>query len=287
VGASEITRVVFDLDTFIYRCGFAAQHKWYVLVNRDDQTFLRYDSMKALKAENPDADKALIFSTIDVEPVENALHSFKIAVQSVLDKFNTETYCGFLSDGNGFRDQIATTLPYKGNRDPLAKPVHYKKLREYATETWSAQTVSDMEADDAVGIAARDPGDDASLICTNDKDLDGIPGWHYNWTKPDSEAYYITPKEAKFNFYVQCLTGDSTDNIPGLKGVGPVTAKKLLEGVSGPLEAEERILKAYITEYGDDHGPERFLETARLVYILRKPEERDNPLWQPISASAG
>ena len=33
---------------------------------------------------------------------------------------------------------------------------------------------------------------------------------------------------------LQCLTGDNTDNIPGIKGVGPKTAEKIMKGV--PME---------------------------------------------------
>ena len=34
---------------------------------------------------------------------------------------------------------------------------------------------------------------------------------------------------------MQCMTGDKTDDIPGIKGLGPKTAEKLLKGVKEPI----------------------------------------------------
>jgi 5'-3' exonuclease len=44
---------------------------------------------------------------------------------------------------------------------------------------------------------------------------------------------------------MQLLTGDPTDNIPGIYKVGPVKAKAMLEGCQEIEEYNEAVLKAY------------------------------------------
>ena len=62
-----------------------------------------------------------------------------------------------------------------------------------------------------------------------DKDLLQIPGNHYNFVK--RELRFVDDDEAHLLLMRQCLTGDSADNIPGIRGIGPKKADKLLSGV--------------------------------------------------------
>ena len=59
-----------------------------------------------------------------------------------------------------------------------------------------------------------------------------IPGDHYNFVKKTHQ--FIDDDEAHLKLMLQCLTGDGTDNIPGIKGVGAKTAEKILKGI--PME---------------------------------------------------
>jgi 5'-3' exonuclease len=108
---------------------------------------------------------------------------------------------------------------------------------------------------------------------TIDKDLDMIRGWHYNFVK--EQLYYVTEKEAIKNFYTQILTGDRVDNIPGLKGIGPVKAKKILDG----CETEDSLFKAVLDKY--DNDIDKLTERGRLLWIRRKEKE----LWKPPNTS--
>ena len=67
-----------------------------------------------------------------------------------------------------------------------------------------------------------------AFIVSIDKDFDQVEGWHYNFVK--KQQYYISKTQGLLNFYMQFLTGDRIDNIIGVKGIGAVKAKKLLEG---------------------------------------------------------
>jgi len=100
-----------------------------------------------------------------------------------------------------------------------------------------------------------------------------IRGWHYNFVKQN--LYYVTEQEAIKNFYIQILTGDRVDNIPGLKGIGPVKAKKILKD----CQTEQDLFDAVLEKY--DNDIETLTERARLLWIRRK----ENQLWTSPNTS--
>ncbi len=122
---------------------------------------------------------------------------------------------------------------YKVNRKEL-EPEMKEALtygHQYMVEKWNAVEADGMEADDLVSIWAYEARDneDAYVVVGIDKDLKQIPGNHYNFVK--KEHVFIDDDEAHLLLMTQALTGDNSDNIPGIKGVGPVKAKKILSGV--------------------------------------------------------
>jgi hypothetical protein len=179
-------------------------------------------------------------------------------------------YKGFLTGSNNYRKEIAVTAPYKGNR-VQERPVHYQLVRDYLTSAWGCEVIDGQEADDAIGIAAYSYGDDdeAYIIMTIDKDLDMIRGWHYNFTK--DIKYFVQEDDTMRTFYTQVLTGDRVDNIPGLKGIGPKKAEKILKDCSSEKDMYAAVLKAY------DNNEEYLWEMAKLLWIRRK----ENQMWQP------
>ena len=142
----------------------------------------------------------------------------------------------FLSGRSNFRDNIATIKVYKGNRDPLHKPHWYDEIKEYLRSVWKAEAEEHLEADD---ILAKLQGNNTCIV-TTDKDLDQIAGWHYNWVK--DILYEVSTEQAVHSKYIQILTGDSTDNIEGIPGMGPVGAEERLKWCSS-IEDYEQVLK--------------------------------------------
>lgn len=181
-------------------------------------------------------------------------------------------YQGYLTGKKNFRNEIAVTAPYKGNRKS-AKPKHYQLLRDYMESAWAFTMIEDQEADDAIGIAAYEMEVGEYCICSIDKDLDMLRGDHYNFVK--DERYFITEEEGIKNFYKQLLMGDRVDNIIGIKGIGTVKAERLLKECKNENEMYLAILEAY------DGNAERVLENGRLLWIRRQPLQ----LWQPPSLS--
>jgi hypothetical protein len=177
-------------------------------------------------------------------------------------------YQGYLTGKTNFRNEIAVTAPYKGNRKS-AKPKHYQLLRDYMESAWAFTMIEEQEADDAIGIAAYEMEVGEYCICSIDKDLDMLRGDHYNFVKDD--RYFITEEEGIKNFYKQLLMGDRVDNIIGIKGIGTVKAERLLKECKNENEMYLAILEAY------DGNAERVLENGRLLWIRR----HHNQLWTP------
>lgn len=133
----------------------------------------------------------------------------------------------YISPDKTFRHDIHPG--YKTTRRKQDRPPWYDYAREaiWNLENCTSMCFPYLEADDALGIVATNPYFcPQSVIVTIDKDLNQIPGYHYNPMK--DEHYYVTDDEASYFMRQQWLTGDSGDDIPGLPGIGPKRAQRIL-----------------------------------------------------------
>jgi len=183
----------------------------------------------------------------------------------LLDLPQVQTWELHLTGKTNFRNDYAVTVPYKGNRKGTEKPVHYHLLREYLCSAWGATINEGIEADDMLAIRATELGDD-SIIVTLDKDLNQVVGWHYNFVKKNK--YYVEKDEGLLNFYKQFLTGDTVDNIIGVRGIGEAKADKLLRG-----KTEAEMWSIIVEKLGE----ERAIENGHLLYMLRTHDDCFKP----------
>ena len=101
-----------------------------------------------------------------------------------------------------------------------------------------------------------------------DKDLLQITGTHYNFVK--KEITEISEDTANLKLMLQCLTGDRSDNIPGIKGIGPKKAEKLLSGV--PMQRRwNRVRAAWRANKAGDPDVAK-----RLLTMITSWEELDD-----------
>ena len=152
----------------------------------------------------------------------------------------------FITGENNFRDTLFPMYKkstgrqeHRDNRGEL-----YEEAKEYAK---SICTVSHgNEADDDIIIAwynNKNKRNHVTTIATIDKDMKQVSGWHYHLVS--SDLTYVTPDEARRNFFTQLLTGDTVDNIPGLHGVGPVKAKRIVNSSNDCYQAVIDAYKSY------------------------------------------
>lgn len=202
------------------------------------------------------------------DPAEFALARLSEFLDNLYVNLPVDEVEGYLTGRNNFRNDVAVTAPYKGNRK-ADKPYHFGLLREYMQKSWGFTEVDGIEADDKLGIEAYKYDPEETIIVSIDKDLDMIRGNHYNFVK--EEQYFITEEEGIRNFYLQMLTGDKVDNIIGLTGIGPVKSKKMLADCKTEKEMYDVVLAAY------DNNLDRVIENGRLLWILRE----EGQVWQP------
>jgi DNA polymerase-1 len=144
----------------------------------------------------------------------------------------------FDAPGKTFRDDIFPE--YKAHRPPMPDPLRTQiaPLHELIRALGLPLImVEGVEADDVIGTLARQAAAEGrgTLVSTGDKDMAQLVDEHVQLVDTMKEARYDraavlerfgVPPERIIDYLA--LIGDSSDNIPGVPGVGPKTAAKWL-----------------------------------------------------------
>ena len=179
---------------------------------------------------------------------------------------------------------------YKSNRKDSYIPEYIHDVYDFIVENYKCKLLPTLEADDILGIYASKH---THVAVTLDKDLLGVPGWHFNPNK-DKDVRYISNEEAYRFFCKQWMMGDSVDNRHGLGRIGPKKADKMLEEWD-KKDWETNILSLYADlkyRIRDNCGlsdTDMAIAMARCVKILTKKEynlrtKKIKP-WNPIGGS--
>ena len=285
---------LIDGDIITYRAGFSAEVVTWKITSKltgEEVFFPPHTSRLKVEAQIIEGDQSPddweFTESVKVAPVEFACQAAKVILKQMLSRFNAEKGVLYLTsnDKTNYRFDVAKTAVYKGNRKK-PKPVHYDAIRDYLISTYNAKVISGMEADDALGIhqvGLAERGKE-SVICSIDKDLLMIPGWHYNFVKdemvlasdPGELSLVVRGKKKAIKgnglkwFFAQMLLGDSADNIKGVHGLGAVGVFKILDKENTEQGMSDVVRKIF----NDD---ERFIETSKLLWIQREY----GVLWEP------
>lgn len=200
----------------------------------------------------------------------------KYRLQELVDRIMQECECKEAyfyitsTDKSNFRFKLFPD--YKAQRKDREKPIHYDFIRNLLVSDYMAEVVYGIEADDRLGIElTKDP--ENQVLVSIDKDLDQIPGWHYNFVK--QRMYKMDELEAWRSFYFQCLVGDkSTDNIDGCPKIGEVKATRSLEGCESEKEMFETVALKYLNAYYDpETAAEKLWLAGQLLWIQKLPDQ--------------
>ncbi|GAA5047082.1 DNA polymerase I [Erythrobacter westpacificensis] len=212
-----------------------------------------------------------------------------------LDKAEGPTHLAVILDksSRSFRNEIYSE--YKAHRpDPPEDLVPQFPLIRDATRAFSLPCIEepDVEADDMIATyarAAQRQGWDVTIV-SSDKDLMQLVG-EVDGARIDmldtmkNARIYIDEVEEKFGVPpekvgdVLALMGDSVDNIPGIFGVGPKTASKLIAehgDLTAALDAAEGMKKSKLKERLIEHRADA--ELSRVLLTLKE----DCALPQPL-----
>jgi|TARA_Y100000310_G_scaffold345202_1_gene462632 hypothetical protein len=248
---------LIDCDILRYEVGFAAE--------RPDEDIWSFDSVKEL---------------------------FDTRIREICNATDGTDPILYISQGRCFRDDIAVTKPYKGNRAKSKKPFHYANLTAYIKSLPGCQVIEWIEADDAMCIEQTSRLEQKdTVICSRDKDLKQCEGYHYGWEcgkQPEWKMRWVNlwgdielSKDRKsikgtgtLFFLSQVLTGDSTDNIPGCPKIGPVKAYEILMKYVeyAPLIKSDPFVLVAET-YAEFASAELLEEQLILLYLLRSKDE--------------
>jgi len=213
------------------------------------------------------------------EPLGFCLAGVRKKIDAILRNTGAEDYVVMLTGkpATGGPPMREVLFPdYKKNRDASHKPQWYNEIRSYLrTKHPSFECTDGLEADDWLAIHAwkHSTSTNRVVIASKDKDLDMIAGLHYNWSKSKEHlgVYEITAMEGLRWFCVQMLTGDATDNIPGIyKLFGRKATRKVLEGLE-ELDTIEAMLDYVLKQY--DGELEKFLKNGELLWIRTDPDQ--------------
>lgn len=218
--------------------------------------------------------------SIDKKKVDKIIDRY---MSVILRNTNATSYIGFLQSSTipGFRYNIYPEYKAQRPEIPDFYITHSSYIRQSLIDKWKFIEVFEIESDDALSICAehfRRRGK-PHIICGIDKDLDQIPGDHYNYRKHTHNV--ITEKEAERNLYTQLLLGDTVDNIKGCPGIGKVKAKEIIDSATQKLKIydgreitvlnpiHQVVLNAFVDTLGVHQGINEFTLNFNLVYLLR------------------
>jgi hypothetical protein len=295
----KVGRILVDGDPVIYRAAFACQQSYYHVVFERDTGSMELEIFAGDPRDAIKERAQLGWWVADrwTEVIPGNFQVAKWAIDAQMhaiyrhckEKMGGKPVMELIISGKGnYRNEIATIQGYKANRKDTPKPLFYDDAKRYLIKTWNGYVVDGREADDEVSIRMRRATEDRTpcILATIDKDLDQIPGWHYDYK--NHVFYDISEEEGIQLFYAQAMSGDATDNIPGCIGLGLKKARKLVGEVVEHWDVDENLLWDLVVEEYKTRGVKDYevtpenaeavaLEVARLVKLQEYPGQ----LWSP------
>ena len=212
----------------------------------------------------------------------NALFGFIRSVQKLIKDFQpTHIVAVFDGPHNGKkREEIYPE--YKAHRTaaPQDLPPQINQARNFCELAGIPHlNIAEVEADDTMGTIAvwAKKHDATAYLCTSDKDMAQLVNHNVFMLNTRKDNLMIGSKEVEEIYGVPpsqiidwlAMTGDASDNVPGLPGIGPKTAIALLQefgSLDALLEHPEKLpagkKRTVIEEYKD-----KALLSRRLVTI--------------------
>lgn len=203
----------------------------------------------------------------------------------LVDTLDADDFVLAMSHPDGyFRHDIYPQ--YKSNRKPEAKPVALSALKEWMLEEFNTFSRPKLEADDVMGILSTSKKiiqAEERIVVSADKDMKTFPGLLYNPNEGGTKPDIVTEEEAAYWHMYQTLIGDTSDGYPGCKGVGPKTAEKILDGLTGYEEMWPVVVETFIKK--GKSSEEFALLMARVARICQVTDynfkKKEVKLWQP------
>jgi len=263
--------LLVDADTVVFAAASVCQYADDILA---EEMYSTKEWEEIVTNPQYDATEGCIWE-VDVDRVVEAATNRLLEIQEATE---TKDIVLYFTSGKNFRHEVHSM--YKANRTGRYPP----KLLECKQEMlkhFNGEICTNIEADDAVVYLKRTMPDKFVLAAVDKDVYRSVAGKHFNYytsTKYNIGMKWVetTKEEAEIFPYIQCLTGDSTDNIRGCPGIGPKRALQILAKATTPRERWEAVVKAFESKKLTVKDAIRDMRLVNMHQVTRK----DDGSWE-------
>lgn len=171
----------------------------------------------------------------------NALFGFIRSIQKIFKEHNPDYFVAVFDGPDNKRSRTAIYQEYKSHREKMPPELYHQLTlaMDYCQLAGiPLLSVEGVEADDTIGSVARwaTAHDFSSFLLSSDKDLAQLVNEKVSILNIHKDNLLINMDNVEEVYHVRAdqiidllaIMGDTSDNIPGIPGMGPKTATKLL-----------------------------------------------------------
>ena len=172
-------------------------------------------------------------------------------VNDLEEDYEIEKVITFNGSKGNFR-KILTPV-YKANRKKQELPPLLHDMHQYVKDTFNSKFVYGLETDDLVAkywqTLSNEFGRDNVMIVSIDKDYKQFPCLMYNYHYKHQVVLDISEQEALYNFYEQCIVGDTADNVNYFKGKGKKFEEKYYADCKTKYQYTKKLYELFKEKY--------------------------------------
>jgi hypothetical protein len=294
-----------DADTLIFQAACVIQENFIIVQHiptgktKEFKNKTEFKDFLEMKEKDPRDYNIISEDSRLGEGVENGCYIVKNSINKIQELPFVKDIIIFIGGSGNYRKD---RYPYyKAQRGK--KPIALQDIYNFVVHKYSKDVVicNSKEAEDCASIVNRhyldeaikttgNPKDTKAILFGVDKDLRMIEGYRYNYGKPELGVIWQDDLNCFKSFCMQCLLGDSTDNIAGLEGLSPVlkakynikhkgigekTAKSLLDN----CKTKEEMLALVVEFYQGFYGSEWWLYKINENGLLLNIQQYDDEYW--------
>lgn len=237
-------------------------------------TYFPEDSVMSFPDEDSQIEEAKFRVRNKIQEIQNNIEEW----------YNIKETFIFIGGKNNFRYKIFSE--YKAHRHLREKSPIIPIVKEYVIEELGFIESHNAEADDYVYEYAKISNGNC-VVSAIDKDVfynvPNVPIYDYrSYGETLGEFKYINEKESRLARASQIIIGDSTDGIPGAKGLGPAYCKKNLHENMTDYQFIRAIFTAYLkSNNGDSIQAKRQMKmNYKLLKLHTQDEVKDILKWK-------
>ena len=232
-----------------------------LLIDADSLIFASCYRTKDDSFENP------FYTDIEDSIVKFDEQLMKI-INDLEDQFEIDKYIVFNGSKGNFRKLISKK--YKANRKKQTLPPLLHDMHQYVKDTYHSIYGFGIETDDLVARywynIAKNIGRDNVIIVSIDKDYKQFPALIYNYHFKHQTILDITPQQALYNFYEQCIVGDTADNVNYFKGKGKKFAEKYFKDCKTKYQYTKKLYELFKEQY-KGKAKQNYIECYNLLKL--------------------